>query len=116
MRKYWTIALLLMFALASSGCVTNTYSSDPDRRIKELLNQSEDLRQIDLEVERFWMIDQPSHLAPERVHGGIGSDAPTIPRPTDDPPVPPGPWLRSRSRSPTSARSRGCCSLSRKTA
>jgi hypothetical protein len=24
------------------------------------------------EWERFWMLDQPSHLTPDRVHGGIG--------------------------------------------
>ena len=36
-----------------------------------LLNNSEDLRQIDYEWERIWFTDQPSHLTPERVHGGI---------------------------------------------
>ena len=37
-----------------------------------LMNQSENLRQIDSEMERFWMVDQSSHLTPERVHGGVG--------------------------------------------
>ena len=37
-----------------------------------LMNQSENLRQIEYEMERFWMVDQPSHLTPERVHGGVG--------------------------------------------
>ena len=31
-----------------------------------LMNQSENLRQIDSEMERFWMVDQSSHLTPER--------------------------------------------------
>jgi len=44
----------------------------PDRRLMLLMNQSENLRQIDYEMERFWMVDQPSHLTPERVHGGDG--------------------------------------------
>jgi hypothetical protein len=35
------------------------------------LNQSEDLRQLENDWEHFWMIDQPSHLTAERVHGGI---------------------------------------------
>src|SRR5262249_51666347 len=35
------------------------------------LNSSEDLRQIENEWERIWFVDQPSHLTPERVHGGI---------------------------------------------
>ncbi len=30
--------------LGSSGCFVNEYSSDPNRRVVELLNQSEDLR------------------------------------------------------------------------
>ena len=59
-------------ALHNAGCFLNQYSSDPNRRMMELLNQSEDLRQIELEWERFWMIDQPSHMTYDRVHGGIG--------------------------------------------
>ena len=39
----------------------------------ELINNSEDLRQISNEWERIWFTDQPSHLTPERVHVGIGS-------------------------------------------
>jgi hypothetical protein len=32
---------------------------------------SEDLRHIKNEWRRFWFNDQPSHLTPERIHGGI---------------------------------------------
>lgn len=66
------LALCAVCALQCTGCFLNAYSSDPNRRILQLINQSEDLRQIELEWERFWMIDQPSHLTPERVHGGAG--------------------------------------------
>ena len=59
-------------ALYNAGCFLNIYSSDPTRRIKELLNNSEDLRQIELEWERIWFTDQPSHMTYDRVHGGIG--------------------------------------------
>ena len=38
---------------------------DPNRRIQQLINKSENLRQIELEWERFWLLDQPSHLAPQ---------------------------------------------------
>jgi hypothetical protein len=58
--------------LSSTGCFLNAYSSDPNKRMIQLLNQSEDLRQIEDEWARFWMNDQPSHLTPERVHGGVG--------------------------------------------
>ena len=57
---------------ANSGCLLNQYSSDPNVRMQQLLYNSEDLRQIELEVARFWMNDQPSHLTPDRVHGGAG--------------------------------------------
>jgi len=66
--------LLVVFAacvLQNAGCLLNIYSADPTRRIFELLNNSEDLRQIEYEWERIWFTDQPSHLTPERVHGGI---------------------------------------------
>jgi len=57
--------------VGNSGCFINIYSSDPNRRIRELLNNSEDLRQIEYEWERIWFTDEPSHMTPERVHGGI---------------------------------------------
>jgi hypothetical protein len=57
--------------LANAGCFINLYSSDPNRRMHELLVQSEDLRQIEYEWERIWFTDEPSHMTPERVHGGI---------------------------------------------
>jgi hypothetical protein len=40
----------------------NVYSSDPNVRIQELINDSEDLRQIECEWKRIWFTDQPSHL------------------------------------------------------
>jgi hypothetical protein len=49
----------------------NTYSSDPNRRMQELIDNSKDLRDIEKEWERVWYTDQPSHMTPERVHGGI---------------------------------------------
>ena len=68
--------LLIAFAAAgalvgSGGCFVNEYSSDPNRRVVELLNQSEDLRQMNNEWRRFWFNDMPSHMTPERVDGGI---------------------------------------------
>lgn len=63
--------LITACVLGNAGCFINIYSSDPNRRIVELLNNSEDLRQIEYEWERIWFTDQPSHLTPERVHGGI---------------------------------------------
>jgi hypothetical protein len=63
--------LVLASVLTNTGCFLNIYSSNPNRRIVELLNTSEDLRQIEAEWERIWFTDQPSHLTYDRVHGGI---------------------------------------------
>jgi hypothetical protein len=71
MQRWLLLGALCAGALANSGCLINQYSSDPNRRMHELLNNSEDLRQIEYEWERIWFNDEPSHLTPERVHGGI---------------------------------------------
>jgi hypothetical protein len=66
------ILLLVVVAssLAGTGCL-NQYSPDPVTRTEQLINQSEDFRQMSDFWKRFWMNDQPSHMTPERVHGGI---------------------------------------------
>jgi hypothetical protein len=71
MRRLFLLAAVAVMGIVNTGCFINAYSSDPNRRMNELINQSEDLRQIELEWERIWFTDQPSHLTPERVHGGI---------------------------------------------
>ncbi len=55
---------------AGTGCI-NQYPSDPLRKTDVLINQSEDMRQIGETWRRFWFNDQPSHMTPERIHGGI---------------------------------------------
>jgi hypothetical protein len=70
--KRLTFGALAATALAGSGCVPfNQYASDPNTRMDQLLNQSEDYRQIGEFWRRFWFNDMPSHMTPERVHGGI---------------------------------------------
>jgi hypothetical protein len=71
MRRLLLLVLVSGFILSQTGCLINAYSSDPNRRIVELLNQSEDLRQIENEWERIWFTDHPSHLTFERVDGGL---------------------------------------------
>ena len=71
MRRLLLLVFVAACVLSNAGCLLNIYSSDPNKRIQELLNNSEDLRQIEYEWERIWFTDQPSHLTPERVHGGI---------------------------------------------
>jgi hypothetical protein len=65
-------ALLLSVALGTSvGCLIPIYSGDPVERTEQLIFTSEDLRALMLEWERFWFLDQPSHMTPQRVHGGV---------------------------------------------
>jgi len=71
MRRLLLLAAVSGLILSNTGCLINAYSSDPNRRVHELMSNSEDLRQIEYEWERIWFMDQPSHLTPERVHGGI---------------------------------------------
>ena len=72
MRRWMLSAALALMALSNVGCIINQYSSDPNERMQEMLNESENMRQLRTEWRRFWMIDQPSHLTPIRVHGGVG--------------------------------------------
>jgi len=72
MRRLLLVGLAAFLGLSSTGCILNIYSSDPNRRMQQMLNISEGLRQIQDEWDRFWFTDQPSHLTPIRVHGGIG--------------------------------------------
>jgi len=71
-QRLWTLAAVAAFSLLNTGCVWNQYSSDPLVRIEEQLIDSENLRQMHDEFRRFWMNDQPSHLTPYRIHGGVG--------------------------------------------
>ena len=71
MRRIFLLTAMAGLVLGNTGCLINAYSSNPNTRMVELLNQSEDLRQIEYEWQRIWFVDEPSHMTPERVHGGI---------------------------------------------
>lgn len=69
MRRVLTCGLLTMILASSSGCFLNMYAADPIRRYRQLFYQSEDLRAMEDEIERFWMIDHPSEMTLKRYHG-----------------------------------------------
>jgi hypothetical protein len=71
MRRLLSLLLVAGLVLGNAGCFINIYSSDPNRRMVELLNVSENLRMIEYEWERIWFTDHPSHLTPERTDGAI---------------------------------------------
>jgi hypothetical protein len=70
MKRLLILAAFAAVGLANQGCFS-ALGSDPNTRTASLIHQSEDLRQIRGEWQRIWFTDQPSHLTPERVHGGI---------------------------------------------
>ena len=57
--------------LPATGCFVPIYSARPERRVQQLLFTSENMRAILEDYERFWLLDQPSHLTPVRTHGGL---------------------------------------------
>lgn len=71
MRRLLLLAGVGCMLTCNSGCFINLYSSNPNTRMRQLLNVSEDLRVIEEEWQRIWFTDQPSHLTPVRTHGGI---------------------------------------------
>jgi hypothetical protein len=70
-RRTLILATIGLMGLSNAGCLVNQYSGDPVTRTDQLLNQSEDLRQVGKEWRRIWFNDMPSHMTPERVDGGI---------------------------------------------
>jgi hypothetical protein len=71
MRKLFLgLAFGMLFA-TTSGCILPAYSGDPTRRTQELIYTSENLRDFNDVWERIWFLDQPTHMTPYRVHGGI---------------------------------------------
>ena len=71
MRRILAMTTACLLMVSNTGCVLNMYSADDNIRMEQMLYQSEDLRQIREEWRRFWFNDMPSHLTPQRVHGGI---------------------------------------------
>jgi len=71
MRRLIFSALLGVAVSSSVGCFIPIYSGDPVRRTDQLIFTSEDLRAIQNTWERIWFLDQPDHMTPQRVHGGV---------------------------------------------
>ncbi len=71
MRRLTTAVLLAVALSSSTGCFLPIYSGDPARRAEQLIFTSEDLRTFNEQWERIWFLDQPDHMSPKRVHGGV---------------------------------------------
>jgi hypothetical protein len=71
MRRILCTLLLGMTLGTGVGCILPAYSALPNRRAEELLITSEDLRSMLDQWQRFWFLDMPDHMTPQRVHGGV---------------------------------------------
>ncbi len=71
MRR-WLWAVVLACSVSSlTGCILPAYSALPHKRAEQLIYTSENQRALLQEWERFWFLDQPDHMTPYRVHGGV---------------------------------------------
>jgi hypothetical protein len=71
MRRFIYAALLSAMLCGSVGCLVPTYSGERPRRIQQLIFTSENMRAILNTWERVWFHEQPDHMTPQRVHGGV---------------------------------------------
>ena len=69
MRKLLLAAALLVGT--SLGCILPIYSSTQDRRARQMIFHSEDLRHVPEIWERAWALEMPDVATPYRVHGGV---------------------------------------------
>ena len=68
------VALLAAIIALGEGCAPVPlphYAAYVPKRVTELLVDSENLRMLGDEWERFWFLDQPSHMTEYRTHGGV---------------------------------------------
>ncbi len=76
MKNALAALTLVVAALAiGEGCAPVPlphYAAYAPRRVEEMLVDSENLRLGGDDWERFWFLDQPTHLTPFRTHGGLG--------------------------------------------
>jgi hypothetical protein len=71
MRRLVFATLLGVMLCSSVGCFIPIYSGDPVRRTQQLIFTSENYRQMLNTWERVWFLDQPDHMSPDRIHGGV---------------------------------------------
>lgn len=72
-RQLGWLLLVVCTTVPMVGCALPIYSAKPSKRAEQLIYTSENLRGIVQEWERFWFLDQPDHMTPYRVHGGVFS-------------------------------------------
>jgi hypothetical protein len=81
---FWNLATLAVlgvgnyFGPVNLGVPINVNSSDPMIRLEQMMIDSENLHKMRDELRPIHGNDQPSHLTPYRIHGGVGPKSPEI--------------------------------------
>jgi hypothetical protein len=68
MRCKWATLTIMALMLGATGCATSDIAAKP---VKELFVDNGNLGDVESETERIWFVDEPTHITPEIVHGGI---------------------------------------------
>jgi len=71
MRRLLYAFICVVVLNSTVGCILPIYHADPQERTRQLIFTSENMRAIMLTWERFWFLDQPDHMSPQRTHGGV---------------------------------------------
>lgn len=72
MMRRWLLTTLLVLGISYSvGCALPAFSPERSERARQLIFVAEDFRALAKTWERFWFLDQPDHMSPELVHGGV---------------------------------------------
>ncbi len=64
----WIMILISLGLFGPDAAKAARRLVDPNVRMQQMLNCGDEGRSS----RKHWLIDQPSHLTPDRVHGGIG--------------------------------------------
>lgn len=71
MRKLFLAIAMTATLTVQSGCIIPIWHASPDDRVREMIYQSENYRQIQDIWERIWFLDMPDLETPYRTHGGV---------------------------------------------
>jgi hypothetical protein len=71
MRKLFLLIALTATLTVQSGCIIPIWSASPDDRVRQMIYQSENYRQIPEIWDRIWFLDMPDLETPYRTHGGV---------------------------------------------
>ena len=71
MRRWFFILLCCAAFLPTAGCFLPAFSANRAHRTQQLIFTAEDFRTVLKTWERFWFLDQPDHMNPDLVHGGV---------------------------------------------